>query len=121
MPLHLWCCLESKLKSGQIDLAESNFIRAVEINNTYPSPLYYLGVISEKKDPDEARQYYQKALTEAEKRLRANSERGSDHYLLFQICQRLGLQEKAEQFKKSAAELHFTHEAPWKPGVKPLP
>jgi tetratricopeptide (TPR) repeat protein len=112
---------EVQVKSGKFDLAKANLEQALGINSSYDRALYLLRLLSEKENSDRARLYYEKALEAGEKGIEIVSDNGSEHYMLYQICQRLGMQEKAEEYKKSAAELHFTHEAPWKPGVKPIP
>lgn len=105
---------EAHLKSDQPIEAENQLRRALKLNDSMPESHYYLGVLIEPRDHREAQALYQRALVEAEKRMKINSDNGSDHFLLYLICEKLGQNEKAKEYKKTAEQLHFTYEAPWK-------
>ena len=103
---------EAYIKSGRTSEAKDVLRRLLKINGDVPGSLYWTAFILEAEGKPNARKYYRKALVAAEESLVEDS--GAEHYLLFQICSKLGDNHKAEMYKKQAAELHFTFEAPWK-------
>lgn len=105
---------EALLKSNRTDDAEFQLHRALKLNESMPETHYCLGLILEGGDANKARSHFERALMEGEKRMKINSDNGSDHYLLYLVCEKLGKNEEAEEYKKTAAELHYTYEAPWK-------
>jgi tetratricopeptide (TPR) repeat protein len=107
---------EAYFKRGDLRNSEAEFQRALKINDKIPSTLFHLGLITEDRDAQKAAAYFSEALHEGEKRMKINSDNGSDHYLLFLICEKLGQKEKAAQYKETAKSLGFTKPAPDKQG-----
>ena len=104
---------EACLKVGQIDKAKNYLRESLKVNPNHAATLYWLGVILEQEGKPDAEKYYRDALAAGEKGLKINSDNGSDHFLLYQIFSKLGEKDRAEVYRKQAADLHFTFEAPW--------
>jgi len=103
---------EAYLKNGEKEKAKVSLEAALKINEKVPGTLYWLGVANEKDNPDQAKQYFEKAWEFGVPRY-ANADLGGDLFLMHQIALKLGNQEKADEYKKNAKALGFTFEAPW--------
>jgi tetratricopeptide (TPR) repeat protein len=112
---------EAYVKTGDTARAKEKLTRALDLNASYPDALYWMGVCTEPEDMPKAIAYFEKTLKEGEARLQTNSDNGADHYLLYLTCQKLGDLKKTEKYKKAAAELKVTFDAPWKEGLEQLP
>jgi tetratricopeptide (TPR) repeat protein len=103
---------EAHFKNGDFAAAETEFNRSFKRNSNVPETLYFLGLLSEKRDAQKAAEYFRKALSEGEKGMKINSDNGSDHYLLYLVCEKLHENEKAKQYKETAKALGYTRAAP---------
>ena len=109
---------EAQLKSGETTEAIKNLNAALKINRNSTATLYWMGVAQQQKGDPDAMSFFRRARVAGEKDLKINSDNGKDHYLLYQICVKLEASKDAAKYKKQAADLHFTFEAPWAAGVK---
>lgn len=112
MAMDLTVLGEAYLKNGDLEKAGTALDKALAINSTIPSALYYRGVCFEKAgNSDAAQKDFQDAYTYGKQRLQDN---GEDYYLMFLTSQKLAKNDEGNSYKAEAGKLSFTFEAPWK-------
>lgn len=106
---------ETLIKSGKVQEGITLLDEVLKDSQHYTEALYYkaLGLELLGKNT-EAATYYKQAYSIGVEDLKTYSTNGRDHYILSQICTKLGLKAEAEKYLANAHKLHYTYEAPFK-------
>lgn len=105
---------EALIKTGQIEQGIELIDEAMELNPTMGDALYYKGLGLEMLGKIEASTAaYKNAYTELRKSMKYSPDSGRDHYILAEICGKLGYTGQVEVYEFNAERLHYRYDAPF--------
>lgn len=105
---------EALIKSGKVQEGLTMLDTVLKDSQHYTEALYYKGLALELLGKaDEAATYYKQAYTTGAEELKSINTDGRDHFILSQICTKLGLKVEAQNYLANAQKLHYTYEAPF--------
>jgi tetratricopeptide (TPR) repeat protein len=99
------------LKAGRVEQAQVMFDKTLKINPRIPSALFYRGLGYERAgQAAAAKKCFEDSYAFGKQRLDDN---GENTYLMVMVCEKLSRPDEAAKYRKEAADLMFTYDAPW--------